>query len=199
MQSIVCCIRNGVVLWSQPIDEWISRFYPYKAGPATVPRRLVATDDVVYATLGIKSPISALCARTGRILHTYEDTAYADEMTLSGDLLLAVIRPSLQIPSSMADSSVSIPGRFGWQNEIAKLAVFDTETRKRIWELDTPITPLGFAADASSVYVCDWEKILCVDRLTGSMKWASKKLDMALVSHIIGDEYRILFVDRIGQ
>ena len=33
---------NGVVLWKVPIENWLTRFWPWKSGPAQMPRKLVA-------------------------------------------------------------------------------------------------------------------------------------------------------------
>ena len=44
---------NGVVLWRRKIPQWQTHLWPLKAGPATIPRRLVAVGDRVYVTLGV--------------------------------------------------------------------------------------------------------------------------------------------------
>ena len=50
---------NGVVLWKKKIAEWHPHLWPLKSGPANLPRRLVAVDDTVYVTLGIRAPVSS--------------------------------------------------------------------------------------------------------------------------------------------
>ena len=47
---------NGVVLWKQPIDQWVGNLYGLKSGPATLPRRLVVAGKRVCVTLGIRGP-----------------------------------------------------------------------------------------------------------------------------------------------
>jgi outer membrane protein assembly factor BamB len=170
---------NGVVLWSKPIDEWVTRFYAYKAGPATVPRRLVATEDVVYVTLGIKAPLTRLCARTGRILGTYPDTECTDEIVLMPDMLLVVLRPGLDVPTNKDNLSLKARRAFGWRNtQPARLLALDPVTGKRLWDLDSPISPLCVAAGRRNVYICDWKRVRCLDRLTGEEKWATDEVDM---------------------
>ena len=63
---------NGTILWKKPIARWFTHIWPLKSGPAQLPRRVVACGDVVYATLGIESPLTALDAATGKVLRTYE-------------------------------------------------------------------------------------------------------------------------------
>jgi len=170
---------NGVVLWRKPIDEWVTRFYAYKAGPSTVPRRLVATDDSVYVTLGMKAPLTRLCARTGRVLETYPDTECTDEIILMSDMLLVVLRPGLDVPTNEDNLSLKVRRSFGWHaTQPAKLLAMDPATGKRLWELDSPIAPLCVAAGRRNVYVCDWKKLRCLDRQTGEQRWASSELSV---------------------
>ena len=34
--------HNGVVLWKKPLTQWLTRFWPWKSGPAQMPRKLIA-------------------------------------------------------------------------------------------------------------------------------------------------------------
>ena len=188
---------NGVVLWSQPIDEWVSRFFSYKAGPATVPRRLVATDDVVYVTLGIKAPLSKLSARTGRVLATYPGTECTDEIVLVSDMLLVVRRPGLTVPTNKDNLDLKTRRRFGWQaSQPATLLALDPATGQRLWEHETPVAPLCLAADQGRVYICDWKKLRCLDRSTGEEKWASSDLDIP-ASYPSGNAPRLAVKDGV--
>ena len=55
---------NGTVLWKQPIKDWHSHLWPLKSGPTQLARRLVATEDRVFVTLGIEAPLTAIDAIT---------------------------------------------------------------------------------------------------------------------------------------
>ncbi|UCE48734.1 MAG: hypothetical protein JSW47_01030 [Phycisphaerales bacterium] len=50
---------NGIVLWEKPIESWFNHLWPLKDGPAQPPRRLVATGDSVYVTLGLEAGVRA--------------------------------------------------------------------------------------------------------------------------------------------
>ncbi|MCK4960679.1 MAG: methyltransferase domain-containing protein, partial [Planctomycetes bacterium] len=65
---------SGVILWSRPIDAWVTSLWPFKAGPTQPARRLVAVGDRVYVTLGLDGTgLSQLDAVTGETLWTYKD------------------------------------------------------------------------------------------------------------------------------
>ncbi|MFW6164482.1 MAG: PQQ-binding-like beta-propeller repeat protein, partial [Planctomycetota bacterium] len=97
---------NGVELWRRPLPHWGWRQWKEKqlAGkdwtalrgqrtrtPASVPRRLVAEGDRVFATLGFHAPLSILDAATGEVLHTCKGTEGTDEILVSDGTALAYI------------------------------------------------------------------------------------------------------------
>ena len=57
---------NGKLLWRRSMENWYSRYKGLKDGPADAPRRLVAGDGSVYATLGLKGPVTRLDASDWR-------------------------------------------------------------------------------------------------------------------------------------
>jgi len=59
---------NGKILWKRPIDTWHTRMWALKSGPAHLPRRVVAAGDVVYVTLSLDAPVTALDAATGKTM-----------------------------------------------------------------------------------------------------------------------------------
>jgi len=71
---------NGTLLWKRDIAEWFPHLFPLKSGPANLPRRLVAVGEVVYATLGIEAPVSALDAATGKTIRRYAGSGGAEEI-----------------------------------------------------------------------------------------------------------------------
>ncbi len=40
---------NGTILWKRDIATWQSHLWPLKSGPTQLSRRLVSTDEIVYA------------------------------------------------------------------------------------------------------------------------------------------------------
>jgi outer membrane protein assembly factor BamB len=71
---------NGTVLWKRKINQWNTRQYPLKSGPAHLLRRLVAIGDRVFVTLGIDAPLTVLDAVTGETLKTFDGSQYTREI-----------------------------------------------------------------------------------------------------------------------
>ncbi|MCH8912775.1 MAG: FHA domain-containing protein, partial [Planctomycetes bacterium] len=82
---------NGVVLWKQPIPTWQNHLWPLKSGPTQMARRLVATSDTVYVTLGFREPVTAIDAATGKKIRSYEETKPTEEFILSQGVLLTLV------------------------------------------------------------------------------------------------------------
>ena len=83
---------NGTILWKKPVPEGtVGHLFPLKSGPAYLPRRLIATGDKVYATLGNYAALSELDAATGEVLQTFPNTEDTSELVLSCDTLFLLI------------------------------------------------------------------------------------------------------------
>ena len=81
---------NSVVLWKRKIDQWNTRHYPLKSGPAHLLRRLVAVGDRVYVTLGIDAPAVALDAATGKTALTFAGSEHTREIVVSDGVVFLV-------------------------------------------------------------------------------------------------------------
>jgi len=173
---------NGTVLWKRPIGKWVTRLFPYKAGPSTVPRRLAVTEDALYVTLGIDAPLSKLDPKTGKTLKTYSDTEKTDEIILAGDLLLAVVRDQHTIPST--EDEIAFPGRglnrnFWVKDQPAQLKAIDPVSGVIRWKVRMPIAPLCTGADDKRVYLCDYKDVIALDRVSGKVVWTSSDVNIA--------------------
>jgi len=173
---------NGAVLWKRPIEKWVTWLFPYKAGPSTVPRRLAASDDTLYVTLGIDAPLSKLDPKTGRTLTIYKDTANTDEIILAGDLLLVVVRDQHTIPSTK--DKVQFPGgglngNFWVKDQPARLKAINPVSGVVRWEAQMPIAPLCTGADEERVYLCDYKSVLALDRKSGEELWTTSDVNIA--------------------
>ena len=165
---------NGILLWKVPVEKWGWREYKkthyrtrHDVIPVNVHRRVVATADHVYATLGMGAPVSQLDAATGKVLHCYAGTEGTREILYhNGQLILTV------------------PGKTG-----LRLIALDAATGKTVWataseyagtakettKLKIPRQPvLSAAADAESVCFLDGNEIVCLDRRTGAPRWRVK-------------------------
>ena len=85
---------NGIDLWKRDIPQWVDRQRQFRTGPAHLPRRLVASDERVYVTLGLAAPVSELDAATGKTIQTFPETEYTEEILLYDNVLYLIIGSS---------------------------------------------------------------------------------------------------------
>ena len=166
---------NGVVLWSKPIPEWQTRLWPLKSGPAQLPRRLVATQDVVYATLGIDVPVTAVDARTGTTLRVYDGTKGTEELLVSEGLLIALVDPALDTEKYTDPRQVSKPW---WTGKSVSITAIQTASGSRLWQHEAPVAPLTLGADGTRVCFHDGQRVVCLDQTTGDVRWRSGPLPL---------------------
>ena len=107
---------NGTLLWKRPMPDWgwrqwhdpsrwedrRERAKMLRHLPATLPRRLVATGDRLYVTLGYEAPMSVLDAATGEVLREFEHTTLADEILFANGTLMMRVRLA-ELPRSQRD------------------------------------------------------------------------------------------------
>jgi outer membrane protein assembly factor BamB len=176
---------NGTLLWKCDIPRWYTHLYPLKAGPATLPRRLVAVGDRVFVTLGIEAPVSVLDAATGETLRTLSGTEGAEELLYSDGTLFVKTGPVR-----------SEPDRFTWDDPVCwtvsnrandgrawtpeqtgqHVLAVDAETGDVRWKAAAAVAPLSLAADAERVVFHNGEAVVCLDRATGERQWASEEV-----------------------
>ena len=104
---------NGLILWKRPVPDWGTRSFKSDrlnwgardlmfSSPAMLPRRLVASGDRLYVTLGFSAPLSELDAVTGETLRTFAGTSDTQEILLSDRTLFLHIRDAEKISSVVA-------------------------------------------------------------------------------------------------
>ena len=171
---------NGTVLWRRPIEKWFTQLWPLKSGPALLTRRLVAVGDEVYVTLGLDAPATALDAATGKTLRTYKESAGAEEIIASDGTLFLVVnkQPETRWGGSRASvaairAQVQDPR---WGPGGRTLLAANAATGEVFWRKDTAMSPSTLAADAERVYYHDGQKVVALDRRSGSEAWASEPL-----------------------
>ncbi len=173
---------NGATLWKTPIRrwgwrEWKPTWFNTRPGdiPLNVQKRLVASGDRVYVTLGYRAPVSQLDAQTGEILQTYADTERAAEILhLNGRLLLSLL----------GDDGVQVVS-------------LDAESGKRLWATDkryrgsttdyirwsskagnspaAELDPtLNMATDGRTIAFIDGSDVVGLDHATGAEKWRTE-------------------------
>jgi outer membrane protein assembly factor BamB len=160
---------NGVLLWSVPMRQWQPEFGTGTGNRwnihHTIPRRLVASGNRVYVTLGfLDSPVSVLDAATGETLtETLEGTRGTDEMILDDGVLIAKITDG---------RSVAATERIGRDSLNDVLAAVDVATGKQLWRReDTRVVPYALAAAQGRVVYHDMDALICLDLWTGDEVW----------------------------
>ena len=168
---------SGVRLWKLPIRTWHARLFPLKSGPHQLARRLVATDDRAYATLGLYAPVSEIDAATGKVLTVYEGTAYAEDLLISDGKLIVLINDDGQ---AVPYKGKTPPNRQRFrlpENTIAiqarrSVTVIDTATGKTVWSKPQgSVIPLTMVARAGRVYLMLGGTLRCLDAATGRVCW----------------------------
>jgi len=171
---------SGVLLWKVPIREWHAGLFPLKSGPLQLPRRLVATENRVYVTLGIDAPVSELDAATGQILQTFRDTEHAEELLCSNGRLLVVVHEGPGVKSYRGRTPAS-RGGFGLDEKTINLAgnrsvvLVDAQAGKTVWRTSPgPIVPLTIAADSRRAFFLRGNKLVSADLSNGRDVWAEE-------------------------
>ncbi|MCA9071142.1 MAG: PQQ-binding-like beta-propeller repeat protein, partial [Planctomycetaceae bacterium] len=171
---------NGVILWKKPLKDWHSHLYPLKSGPTQLARRLVASGDRVYITLGYEEPTTALDAATGEEIQTYAQTGSTEELIESdGDLFMLVNREKNDLANFKPEFNtgdqqrVRVGKEFHWNKKPREVMAVNSENGKTLWSKKTVTAPLSLTADAKHVIFHDGEKVICLDRKTGDELWSS--------------------------
>ena len=174
---------SGVVLWKRPIPRWWTRFQSLKSGIAQLPRKLVATSEHVYITLGLREPVSKLDAVTGEVLATYDGTENTWELIHDSGHLYAVTG-SPRIEEEKHESLLYLKGRAPgnpintrWKGWDRKLHTIDTRTGRTKWDMSSVILPGTVAVDRDTLFFHNAQSIVAVDRKTGKERWVSEPVD----------------------
>jgi outer membrane protein assembly factor BamB len=174
---------NGTVLWKRDIDPWHTHLWPLKSGPQLMARRLVAIGDRVYVTLGTDAPLVALDAATGRTVRTYENTKVTEEILCDNGVLFLVVAAGGQplrsdpkrIYKSLAEIRAANTGPL-WTEAPRVVMAVEAASGNVLWEKESAVVSLSLAADGQRVLFHDGQRIQCLDRNNGQVRWASEPL-----------------------
>ena len=173
---------NGIVLWKRTLPKWgwrewhaasrwkdpRERAKMLRLTPVTATRRLVASGDRVFVTLGYRAPVSILNAATGDIVQEIEGTALTDEILHADGRLILRVRT----PESPPEKDVwnSLPDK-----TMARVMVVDAKSGKKQWESKPEaIPPMTLAVRDGRVFYCDYERIVCLNLDDGKEIWRSQ-------------------------
>ncbi len=177
---------SGVLLWQRPITNWESHLRGFRSGPPEIGRRLVATSDRVYVTLGYGDPVTVLDAPTGKPLETLAETRGARELLLTDGLIYALaddmtaaqhaerktrineISPTLEIWYRFPRKAFPM---YGTQRIVA----IKTDSGEVLWErgFEVPgeIMPTTMAVDNGRLCIQTVSHLVCLDAIAGKQLW----------------------------
>jgi outer membrane protein assembly factor BamB len=176
---------NGKLLWKRTIAKWHTRIWPAKAGPAQLPRRLVAVGDKVFATLGLHAPVTMLDAATGQTLKTFADTQHAEEIIVDDGQLFVTAHAkdppegkwqlkTVQCWTETRRSNSTRPWK--WEaGDPKKIVAIDIASGKMIWSKEASVAPITLGADKLRVVYHNGANVVCLDRKTGKELWVAEK------------------------
>lgn len=160
---------NGILLWKKPIGKWIDHLRHFRSGPVHLPRRLVAVDDVVYATLGLDAPVVALDARNGKILKTYAGTEHTEEILVQDGVLYLATGTSEVQRVGKGLHTRGEPKPTGFRRVVA----IDAASGKQLWAKDCVesdfLLPLSLAVSKEWTVYQTLKGIVCAKSATGEI------------------------------
>jgi outer membrane protein assembly factor BamB len=151
---------NGKLLWKRPIETWSSHLQGLKSGPASLPRRLVAVGDKVYATLGLDAPVEQISAATGRTLQRYEGTMGTTEILVADGVCYTVCG--------------ALPGGRWFTEGDRTIAAVDIRTGAMRWQKRHWVVPGTLAVLGERLYFYEKDRVTCKKSATGETVWQSE-------------------------
>lgn len=165
---------SGIDLWQREIKAWANHLGPFRHGPTELPRRLVASGDHLFVTLGYGAPVSVLDAATGKTLRELDGTEGTLEIICSGDVLYLVkgktetwaeARKRGFFPGSYAKSIIAV----NWKTGKKKWEKNDTAT--------SLIMPTTLAADdGGRLFFQNKRNLVSLDADTGEENWKTERI-----------------------
>ncbi len=186
---------NGVELWRRRMGDWVNQFRRFRAGPASLPFRLVAAEGKVFVTMDFTDPVSVLDAATGETIRTipgsektkqimYEDgvlTLLIDEEVDQHDEIDAARRRGEFMPHHCKIMKALVySGEVLWEHKIDELVfpclalkngkVFG-QTPDRVFSMDWETGEEAWSAEFSAELPVSKGKLA-----TGEMQWESPSI-----------------------
>ena len=166
---------NGIELWRRPLSRWQPYYVKDRNSyPADLHRRLVAADDVVFATLSIVGPVSALDAASGRTVRTYSRTEMTEDIIYEAGILYLSVNTG---EASQIDR-LQMAYRHVEPRQKRIMAI-EAESGRVIWEKsdgDTDgLMPMTLAVKNARLYFQNSENVVCLDKTTGKLLWGSAR------------------------
>ncbi len=142
---------NGLLLWQRDMGEWFPHLYPLKSGPATMPRRLVADQKHLFATLSIDGPVSVIDNGTGETVREIAGTEKTREIVLADGILLLA-------RGDVGETSVTAA---------------DPASGRVLWDKKLPVAALTLAANAKQAVFLSGGELVALAPRTGERLWSA--------------------------
>ena len=154
---------SGVLLWKRRIPRWDAHPAGLYRSPPEISRRLVASGERLYVTLGARAPVTALDAATGQTVMTYEGTEGTGEILChEGRLFLAAAGPVARRGATLEPMSPSG----------AAITVLNAVTGIVVWKKSGAQALSGtLAVGSGRAFYMDAEAVVCLDAATGQEVW----------------------------
>jgi outer membrane protein assembly factor BamB len=198
---------NGKELWSRKIARWESVTMYIKCQPMQQQRRMAVVGDILYCTLELEGPVSALDAATGRVLKVYENTKPTQEVAYDQGILFLNVGDRF---NSSAYNIVKLKGKpfvegvdpsqpfYGGgfkegyapeikdkANPISDIIAIDLETGDQLWAIRNIINYTGGSLAIKGNYAVYQAAngLFCVNAKTGKSIWAKEKKIVNALGH----------------
>jgi outer membrane protein assembly factor BamB len=161
---------NGITLWQRELGTWEWHLHLFRAGPAHLPRRLVAVSDRVYVTRSLGGPVEMLDAASGETLKTFDGTDGADEIIHTGELLLVYVGHTGQDVGKRR-------GKDNANSVSRKLMALDPVAGETVWEKEVqPLIHTTLGAVNEMVFYQEGSTVVAVAMEDGKELWRSEPL-----------------------
>ena len=176
---------NGVLLWKRRIGPWEGHLRNFRSGPPEIARRLIASGDRVYVTLGYGKGVTALDAATGRDVRTCDGTTGAMEMVLNAGTLFVVVGDR----SPDNTGGAAIPNRpekvwYWWPIYADKppkkhIVAVRADSGKMLWKKDDADTaemlPTALAASGGQAFFQSPSELIALEAGSGRVLWRAAR------------------------
>lgn len=166
---------NGTLLWKRPIGAWVDHLRHFRAGPAHLPRRLVAAGDRVYVTPKLDGPVVALDAATGRTVREYAGTERTEEILVNDGVLHLVVGTSEANRRGGGLFARGEPAPSGFRF----MTAIEADTARPLWKKnfgkDEYLLPLTLAVKGTRLYYQSSSGIVCCDARSGREVWKTAR------------------------
>ena len=161
---------NGIILWKRPMQRWVNQLRRFRAGPASLPFRLVAADDQVFVTLDFEGPVHVLDAASGKIQKVIKGSEKTKQIIYREGYLLLLSDDEVNQMEKI--DAARRRGKF--LKHHCHVMKVDVSTGKTVWKRD--IDELVFPCMAlknNQVLLQTPSRVMALGQETGKDNWSA--------------------------